>query len=275
MLDKLHLNHCADRMVSVGGGLMPVISGGERKRICIAFEMITNPKVIILDEPTSGLDSTSAYRVMKLMQKEARSGKIVIATIHMPSSETFLLFDKVMLLSEGHCIYHGGVKEIPSYFDKNFSAHFKAFTNPCDFIINIAHNPARYNKTLTLDKLVSVAKKHETLAIEYSDGDPSLLKASRKTLMYYNQNRSSNFFVQFFYLLHRYLISSIRAPLFKFVFIISIYSSYLYSVKFDGFGRIDMEKSLRENNKIFEAWLCIVFLMSRNCMYQINGAESL
>ena len=67
MLDKLHLNNCADRMVSVGGGLMPVISGGERKRICIAFEMITNPKLIMLDEPTSGLDSTSAYRVMKLM----------------------------------------------------------------------------------------------------------------------------------------------------------------------------------------------------------------
>ena len=275
MLDKLHLNHCADRMVSVGGGLMPVISGGERKRICIAFEMITNPKLIILDEPTSGLDSTSAYRVMKLMQKEARSGKIVIATIHMPSSETFLLFDKVMLLSEGNCIYHGGVMEIPSYFDKNFNSHLKAFTNPCDFIINIAHNPARYNKTLTLDKLLSVAKKLETLAIEYSDADSSLVKASRKTLMHYNQDRSSNFFVQFFYLMHRYFISSLRAPLFKFVVMISLYTTYFYSVFFDGFGRIDMEKSLRENNKILQTWLCIVFLLSRNCMYDISGIESL
>jgi ABC-type multidrug transport system ATPase subunit len=71
--------------------------------------MITNPKVIMLDEPTSGLDSTSAYRVMKLMQNEARNGKCVIATIHMPSSETFMLFDKIMLLSEGHSIYHGTV----------------------------------------------------------------------------------------------------------------------------------------------------------------------
>ena len=167
MLDKLHLNHCADRQVSVGGGMMPVISGGERKRICIAFEMITNPKVIMLDEPTSGLDSTSAYRVMKLMQKEARSGKLVIATIHMPSSETFLLFDKVMLLSEGNCIYHGGVPEIPAYFARNFKAQMKAFTNPCDFMINIAHNPARYNKNLTLNELIAFAKKEETLAIEY------------------------------------------------------------------------------------------------------------
>ena len=275
MLDKLHLNHCADRMVSTGGGLIPVISGGERKRICIAFEMITNPKLIMLDEPTSGLDSTSAYRVMKMMQKEARSGKIVIATIHMPSSETFLLFDKVMLLSEGNCIYHGGVMEIQSYFDKNFSAHLKAFTNPCDFMINIAHNPARYNKTLTLDKLLSVAKKHETLAIEYSDADSSLVKASRKTLMHYNQDRSSNFFVQFFYLMHRYFISSLRAPLFKFVVMISLYTTYFYSVFFDGFGRIDMEKSLRENNKILQTWLCIVFLLSRNCMYDISGIESL
>ena len=103
-MKKLQITHCADRQL-VGSGVP--INLGEKKRICIAFELITNPKLIMLDEPTSGLDSMSAYRVIKLMQKEARAGKCVIATIHMPSSETFMLFDKAMLLSEGHSIYHG------------------------------------------------------------------------------------------------------------------------------------------------------------------------
>jgi hypothetical protein len=62
----------------------------------------------------------------------------------------------------------------------------KAFTNPCDFLINIAHDPKRYNKSLTQKKLRVVANQEEKLALEYSEKDPQLVKSSRKTLMYYN-----------------------------------------------------------------------------------------
>ena len=58
------------------------ISGGERKRTSIGYELITDPQLILLDEPTSGLDSSTALRIVKLLKKEAAAGKTIIATIH-------------------------------------------------------------------------------------------------------------------------------------------------------------------------------------------------
>ena len=58
------------------------ISGGERKRTSIGYELITDPVVILLDEPTSGLDSSTALRIIQLLKKEALRGKTIIATIH-------------------------------------------------------------------------------------------------------------------------------------------------------------------------------------------------
>lgn len=58
------------------------ISGGERKRSSIGYELITDPQLILLDEPTSGLDSSTALRIIKLLKKEAEAGKTIIATIH-------------------------------------------------------------------------------------------------------------------------------------------------------------------------------------------------
>lgn len=75
--------------------------------------------------------------------------------------------------------------------------------------------------------------------------------------------------------MHRFLISSHKSPLFKFIFVLSFYSAYLYDVSFKGYGRIDMEKTIQENNKIFQAWLSYVFVLSRNVMYQMNGAQTL
>jgi ABC-type multidrug transport system ATPase subunit len=61
------------------------ISGGERKRTSIGYELITDPVVVLLDEPTSGLDSSTALKIIKLLKKEALLGKTIIATIHQPS----------------------------------------------------------------------------------------------------------------------------------------------------------------------------------------------
>jgi ABC-type multidrug transport system ATPase subunit len=61
------------------------LSGGERKRTSIGYELITDPVVILLDEPTSGLDSSTALKIIKLLKKEASLGKTIIATIHSPS----------------------------------------------------------------------------------------------------------------------------------------------------------------------------------------------
>jgi ABC-type multidrug transport system ATPase subunit len=81
------------------------ISGGERKRTSIGYELITDPVVILLDEPTSGLDSSTALKIVQLLKNEAKSGKTVITTIHQPSGKIFKEFDRLLLLHEGHQLY--------------------------------------------------------------------------------------------------------------------------------------------------------------------------
>ena len=80
MIDRLQLQACKD--TKIGGFTLKSISGGERKRTCIGYELITDPNLILLDEPTSGLDSSTALRIMNLLRQEARSGMTVVATIH-------------------------------------------------------------------------------------------------------------------------------------------------------------------------------------------------
>ena len=81
---------------------MKGISGGERKRLSIGIELLSDPTVILLDEPTSGLDSFTAFIIINLLKKICiERNKTVIFTIHQPSADIYQLFDRIMLLVEG------------------------------------------------------------------------------------------------------------------------------------------------------------------------------
>lgn len=80
LVKALKLDECIDTMV--GTELIKGISGGERKRTSIGYELITNPSLLFLDEPTSGLDSFTALSIIELLKKEAERGMTIIATIH-------------------------------------------------------------------------------------------------------------------------------------------------------------------------------------------------
>ena len=89
-----------------------MVSGGERKRVNIGSELLTDPAIILLDEPTSGLDSTSAVALMRILDSLAREeGKTIITSIHQPSSAVFFGFDKLMLLADGNVVYFGTPKD--------------------------------------------------------------------------------------------------------------------------------------------------------------------
>ena len=81
------------------------LSGGERKRTSIGVELLTNPSLIFLDEPTTGLDSETALQLILLLEALAAGGRTVISTIHQPSSDIFMSFDKLILLVQGNVIY--------------------------------------------------------------------------------------------------------------------------------------------------------------------------
>ena len=78
--------------------------------------MITDPSLLLLDEPTSGLDSLNALRMVKLLQRQARKGKTIISSIHSPGKQSFSHFDKLILITEGHIVYHGEASESLLYF---------------------------------------------------------------------------------------------------------------------------------------------------------------
>lgn len=132
VMEQLGLKKSRDTLI--GGTRVRGISGGERKRLSFATEILTNPSILFVDEPTSGLDSFMAEAVITQLRKIAREGRTVIATIHQPSSELFALFDKLYLLSDGATVYHGPASDSVAYFG-SLGYQCPAFINPSDFFM--------------------------------------------------------------------------------------------------------------------------------------------
>jgi len=119
----------------IGGGFVRGISGGERKRLSLATELLTNPQLLMVDEPTSGLDSAMALSVVESLKKLAMQGRTVIATIHQPSSEIFNLFDQLILLADGRIAYFGPKDKSIEYFN-SIGHQVPTFTNPADYFMS-------------------------------------------------------------------------------------------------------------------------------------------
>lgn len=115
ILDELGLTKCADTVVGIPG-FKKGISGGERKRLSIAIELLTEPSVLFLDEPTTGLDAKTALNVMDTIIKIARNGRAVVLTIHQPRSDIYRRFDKLLLLARGKVAYFGPANKAVEYF---------------------------------------------------------------------------------------------------------------------------------------------------------------
>ena len=103
--------------IQVGSPLNKKISGGQRKRLNIALELIREPAVLFLDEPTSGLSSRDSENIMDLLKELSLKGKLVFVVIHQPSSDLFKMFDKLIILdSGGYLIYNGNPVDSIIYF---------------------------------------------------------------------------------------------------------------------------------------------------------------
>jgi ABC-type multidrug transport system ATPase subunit/ABC-type multidrug transport system permease subunit len=151
MIRILHLEGCADTMI--GNELIKGISGGEKKRVSIGVELITQPSILFLDEPTSGLDSFAAYSIISTLKDLARLGCTVISTIHQPSSEVFHMFDRVMLLTSGRLLFDGAVdgpEGMSAYFRK-VGLPVPEETNPADHVMFLMQTLPVERKTAMAD----------------------------------------------------------------------------------------------------------------------------
>ncbi|OMJ96370.1 hypothetical protein SteCoe_121 [Stentor coeruleus] len=136
VIKDLKLSKIADKFI--GNEFIKGLSGGEKKRVCIGLELISEPQILILDEPTSGLDSPTAELIINLMKHQAEKGKTIILTIHQPSSNVFCMFDRLILMSEGQFIYQGCASKSLEYFSK-IGYSCPDMTNPPDYFMRILY----------------------------------------------------------------------------------------------------------------------------------------
>ncbi|CAF2995963.1 unnamed protein product, partial [Rotaria sp. Silwood2] len=113
VIKELGLEACAD--TRVGTEFLRGVSGGEKKRTCIGMELVLSPKILFLDEPTTGT---------------------VIFSIHQPRYSIFKIFDKVMFMCKGRCVYHGSPNDVVSYFGTH-GYQCEQYDNPADYALDV------------------------------------------------------------------------------------------------------------------------------------------
>ncbi|XP_069676331.1 ATP-binding cassette subfamily G member 4 [Periplaneta americana] len=130
VLDLLSLTRAKDTETSR-------LSGGERKRLSIALELINNPPVIFLDEPTTGLDDLSSSQCISLLKMLAEGGRTIVCSVHTPSAKLFAMFDHVYVVAAGQCAFQGLPKDIVPFLS-SIGLECPKHYNPADFVIEVA-----------------------------------------------------------------------------------------------------------------------------------------
>lgn len=156
--------------LKVGSPLQKTISGGQRKRVNIALELIREPAVLFLDEPTSGLSSSDTEKVISLLKEQTYKGRLIITNIHQPSSDVYKMFDRLWLLDKGgYPVFDGNPIDAVTYF-KTAANYVDADSSTCptcgnvnpEIVLNIIDEKALDGSgQLTEERKVSPKEWHD------------------------------------------------------------------------------------------------------------------
>ena len=180
--------------LKVGSAINKYISGGQRKRLNIALELIREPAVLFLDEPTSGLSSSDTEMVINLLKEQTYKGKLIIVNIHQPSSDVYKLFDRLWLLDKGgYPVYDGNPINAITYF-KEAAAYADAETSACptcgnvnpEVVLNIIDEKALNNTgEISDERKVTPEQWHKM----YLDNRPELPQPSVSDVPHSDQKK--------------------------------------------------------------------------------------
>jgi len=213
VMKDLAIDHRAD--MRIGDTEKRGLSGGEKKRVAIGVQLVTDPSILYLDEPTSGLDSYNSLAVIRLLRKLAERGKTIITTVHQPRSTIFDLFDRLLVLNFGQTVYLGPAKEISPYLAK-YGFVIPNNMNPADYVIDVLLDPNRADFTTAdvsnLDFAKSFQESEENgvlqESIKFTNSSYPHLEDSKGMSPY-----ATSVFVQFHHLARRHLRTLLRSPL--------------------------------------------------------------
>ena len=169
------------------------ISGGERKRVAVAVELVTRPSVLFLDEPTSGLDSTTALELMRTLQDLATKGHSIVAVLHQPRTAIFEMLDSLLLLSRGQVVYSGDPRNVRSFLEDSGASPLPPQMGIADWIMDlIIDDEARlHDENKGTQLLPALYQKYRVANhIEESSDIPSTKTKSFLTLAELSQSPS-------------------------------------------------------------------------------------
>uniref|UniRef100_A0A1A9W3A0 ABC transporter domain-containing protein n=1 Tax=Glossina brevipalpis TaxID=37001 RepID=A0A1A9W3A0_9MUSC len=144
LLERTGLISSANTRIGSGDD-KKVLSGGERKRLAFAVELLNNPVILFCDEPTTGLDSYSAQQLVQILYDLAQKGTTILCTIHQPSSQLFDMFNNVLLLADGRVAFTGSPQNALEFFAANGYRCPDAY-NPADYLIGILATDPGYEQ---------------------------------------------------------------------------------------------------------------------------------
>uniref|UniRef100_A0A0P5IC49 Protein white n=1 Tax=Daphnia magna TaxID=35525 RepID=A0A0P5IC49_9CRUS len=220
VIHELGLKKCENTVIGNPERGIKGISGGERKRLAFASEVLTNPSLMFCDEPTSGLDSYMAQNIVQVLKNIASTGKTVVCTIHQPSSEVFALFDRILLMAEGRTAFLGPVSEALSFFSSQ-GLPCPPNYNPADYYIHtLAIVPGQeiesrkkskeicdsYESSQAGQQILEIVKANRSLnSTESQEFELAEVKAKKSPY-------KASWFAQFRAVLWRSVISVLREP---------------------------------------------------------------
>lgn len=270
LIENLGLGKAAD--TKIGGTLVKGVSGGERKRTSIGVELITDPSLIFLDEPTTGLDSFTAFQVVEVLNSLSMSGRTVICTIHQPNSETFALFDQLMLLMHGRVIYMNQASKALGYFSK-IGFQCPERTNPADFFMDTmsiekyeydGEDPEELNKRKSQieddynQKLKFLIDQYENseFKCKWDDVDPNIQVLDKTDKSQYRVG----IFTQFFILQLRAFKNIFRLPISSYVKVISAFILSIMVILI--YGRLGNDRPGIQSRNGVLFFSCLTFMMN-------------